>query len=68
MKAAIGSIAVTLLIIVLIVSAVGIFVSAWMGAYDWTMACILTFFGSVGIVYVASKVMDYMESKEASAF
>lgn len=66
MKAAIGSIAVALLIIVLIVSGVGVFVSAFMREYEWTMTCVLSFFGAVAIVAIAGKVMDHMESKQSA--
>lgn len=65
MKSTIAVIAPTLLIAILIVSPFGVLISAFLGAYDWTMASILTMFGAVGIVYVASKVMDRQERAAA---
>lgn len=61
MKSAIAGIAIALLVITLIVSPLGVFISIFLGAFDWTMASILTMFGAVGIVYVASKIMDRQE-------
>jgi hypothetical protein len=64
MKSSIAAIATALLIATLIASPFGVFISAFLGAYDWTMASILTMFGAVGIVVIASKIMD---RKEATA-
>lgn len=61
MKSALAGIAIALLVITLIASPLGVIISALLGAYDWTTASILTMFGAVGIVYVASKIMDRQE-------
>lgn len=62
MKSAIAGIAIAVLVITLIVSPFGIIISALLGQFAWTTTFILTMFGSVAIVFIASKVMDRQEA------
>lgn len=62
MKSALAAIGTTLLLATLIASPFGVFISAFLGAYDWTMASVITMFSAVGIVVIASKVMDRQEA------
>lgn len=62
MKSAIAGIAIAVLVITLIVSPFGIIISALLGQFAWTATFILTMFGSVAIVFIASKVMDRQEA------
>lgn len=65
MKASLAAIAIALLVIVLIVSPVGVLVSAMMGSFGWTTTFIIAMFSAVGIVAIASKVMDRQDKVSA---
>lgn len=62
MKDSILAIGITLLLVTIIGSPIGMIVSALMGQFSWTTAFIISFFGAVAIVVIAGKVMDRQEA------